>query len=168
MSIFDFLAAPLADDNQALTRDVKVLVQDLQKARPPDLPRLTAEAQAALADEQALTAEARGLVQDLSLFPASEHAVLGAELERILSDGQALADALQAFIHDPPSERAALHQLATTLAQDDQSVARDLKTFDQDMHDTRITDPHQTLAAAVDLLGHKIEAFAQDTPPPEP
>jgi hypothetical protein len=93
MSIFDFLTTPLADDDQVLTRDVKALVQDLQKARPPDLPQLTAEAQAALADEQALTADARGLVQDLSLFPASDQPVLSAELERILSDGQALADA---------------------------------------------------------------------------
>src|ERR1700750_396112 len=105
MSIFDFLASPLADANQALTRGVRALVQDLQKARPPDLPRLKAEAQAALAEEPALTADARGLGQDLSLFPDSDQAALGAELERILSDGQALADALQAFIHDPPSDR---------------------------------------------------------------
>src|SRR5262245_54249128 len=148
MAIFDFLAAPLADDNQALTRDLKALVQDLQKARPPDLSQLTAEAQAALADERALTADARGLMQDLSLFPASDQPVLGDELQRILSDGQALADALQAFLHDPPSDRAGLRQLATTLAQDDQSVARDVKTFDQDIHDTRITDPHQSMCSA--------------------
>jgi hypothetical protein len=47
-------------------------------------------------------------------------------------------------------------------------VVWDVKTFDQDIHDTRITDPHQSLVAAVDLLGHEIQAFARGTPPPDP
>src|SRR5882672_10115868 len=99
-----FLTDPLVVDDQALTRDLRALVQDLQRARPGDLPQLIVEARAALADEQALAVYARSLVEDLSLFPPADQPGLNAELQRILADGQALADTLQAFIHDPPSE----------------------------------------------------------------
>jgi hypothetical protein len=167
MAIFDFLTDPLADDNKALTQDLKALAQDLQKAKPPALPQLIAEAQAALADEQALVDYARTLLDDLSLFPPSDQPGLNAELQSIIADGQALAGALNAYIYDPTSDRTQLRALATTLNRDDQSIVADVKAVVQDVHDTKPTDRHQTLAAVVDMLAHKIEAFAE-SPPPAP
>lgn len=163
MAIFDFLTDPLDADSQALAQDVKSLVQDLQRAKPPALSQLLAEARAALADEQALADQVNTLIQDISLFPPSAQPGFLAELQHIRADGQALFDALQAFIRNPTSDRAQLRALADTLGQDDRSVVLDVNGVAHDLNQFAHANPHQALIGAVDLLAQMVEVN-----PPEP